>query len=114
MFREIKRGEVILSENGKEIKRYSAMVSEEKYQAQLKRRGSKYKIDKNVELAELIEETIIKKKYSPEATIMYISKHYPEVYKDGLCVGTLYRCIDKGMFPNLTNQHLPVKGNRAM
>lgn len=114
IYREMKRGEIVFVDNHKEIKKYSALLSEEKYQEQLKRKGPQYKIETNVKLAELIEETIIKKKYSPEATLMYIQQNHPEIYKDGICLRTLYQGIDKGLFPNLSNKHLHIKRNREM
>lgn len=113
VYREMKRGKYThRNSDWTEETRYSCDLAQDKYEKHLKGKGPDFKIGKNVKLAELIEETIIKKKYSPEAALAYIRINFPEIYKDGICIGTLYSYIDKGLFLKLTNKHLPVKRNK--
>lgn len=49
--------------------RYSPDLAEEKNQKQLRQKGRDIKLGKDYELAEYLEENIIKKKYSPYAVI---------------------------------------------
>ena len=54
---------------GREEIRYSPDLAEEKNQKQLRQKGRDIKLGKDYELAEYLEENIIKKKYSPYAVI---------------------------------------------
>lgn len=113
IYREIKKGLYTHRDSEWiESTRYSCDLAEQRYRNLLKEKGSEYKIGNNIKLAELIELTIIQKKYSPAATLMYIKENYPDIYGGGLCIRTVYNYIDKGLFLTLTNKHLPVKRNK--
>ena len=69
-------------------------------------KGAKLKLGNNHELVKFIEKKIIEDKYSPASALAEARKRGYEV---NFCVKTLYNYIDEGLFPNLTNDVLPVK-----
>lgn len=111
IYREIKRGEYkkLDSETWKEIPSYSPEISHSKYEANQREKGAGLKIGNDIEYANFIEHIIIEKRYSPDAALAEAKKHG---FKMTICVKTLYSYISKGIFLNLTNKELPVKGKR--
>lgn len=112
--RELKRGAYIgMTSELEPVTKYSADLAEMKYQANLRAKGAGLKIGNDIALSNYIEDKIINGKYSPEAVV-------GELWRTGkwgdfsvtLCTRTLYNYIDKGVFLNLTNKNLPVKGKR--
>lgn len=109
IYRELKRGSVSL--------RNSELVDYEKYCADTGQRvhderkhykGAPLKIGNDIEYLRFIEKKIIEDGYSPQAVLYYIKSHGLE-FNTTLCKATIYSYIDKGIFLNLTNNHLPVK-----
>ncbi|WP_066507761.1 IS30 family transposase [Abyssisolibacter fermentans] len=107
--REIKRGtvELLNSDLTKKLV-YCADVAHEKYLRNRCNKGANLKIGDNHKLCEYIESKIIKEKYSPDAVIGEIKANKLK-FKTTICTKTLYNYIDKGIFLELTNKHLPVK-----
>lgn len=68
------------------------------------------KIGKDYKLVEEIERLIIKKKMSPYAAAQTIKNSGK--FTTVLSYKTIYNYIDLGLFPSLTNKHLPVKKKR--
>lgn len=91
--------------------RYSPDIAEEKYRANLAAKGAQLKIGADLKLARYIENKIVKDKYSPAAVLGEI-KAKGLVFDTTVSVRTLYSYIDKGIFLNLTNKNLPVKGKK--
>ena len=77
---------------------YSADVAQKRRDYNNTAKGPKLKLSNNYELVWFIEEKIIKEKYSPASALAEAKK---EGYEVNFCVKTL--------FPNLTNDDLPVK-----
>lgn len=73
--------------------------------------GSQLKIGKDRKLADYIENKIINEKYSPAAVIGEI-KAKGLAFDTSISTRTVYRYIDKGVFLELTNKHLPIKANK--
>lgn len=112
VYREIKRGRYFHKNTDWTFsERYSADLAEKKYREFLKAKGGELKIGNDYKLVEYIENRIIKDKYSPAAVLGEI-KHKKLAFKTSICVTTLYSYIDKGIFLNLTNKNLCVKGQK--
>lgn len=110
--REISRGTVRLLTSQLEYKdTYCADVSQSKYITNGKRKGPGLKIGKDHELAQHIENRIIKGRFSPDVVIGEITANGLK-FKTKICTKTLYNYIDQGVFINLTNKDLPVKRNK--
>lgn len=110
IYNEIKRGtvELLNSDLTKRVE-YLADRGQQIYLENKSVQGAKIKIGNDYKLAEYIENKIIQDKYSPEAVLMEL-KNNPELnFNTTICKSTLYSYIDKGIFLNLTNKHLPVK-----
>lgn len=108
--REIKKGTVEqLNTNLTKRKEYLADRGQEVYRENKSNQGANLKIGNDYKLAEYIENRIINDKYSPNAVLMEIENNPNLHFKTKICKTTLYSYIDKGIFLNLTNKHLPVK-----
>lgn len=112
IYRELKRGEYehLNSDYTTEM-RYSADLAEMKYRANLKEKGAGLKIGNDIAFANYIEQKIIKEKYSPDAVLGEIKVKGME-FKTKISRSTLYSYIDKGIFLELSNRHLPVKKDK--
>jgi IS30 family transposase len=112
IYREIKRGEYkkLDSATWEEKTSYSPDIAQDKFEANQREKGSGLKIGNDIEFANFIEQTIIEKRYSPDAALAEAKK---KGFNMTICVKTLYSYIDKGIFLNLTNKHLPVKRNQG-
>lgn len=108
--REIKRGTVeLLNKDLTKRKEYLADRGQQIYKENKSAQGAKLKIGSDYKLAEYIEKKIIDDKYSPNAVLMEIENNPNLHFKTKICKTTLYSYIDKRIFLNLTNKHLPVK-----
>lgn len=86
---------------------YSADIGQQKHDYAGTAKGPMLKIGKNYELVNEIERLIIKEKMSPYAAAEYIKSSGTS--EAVISYKTIYNYIDNGLFPNLTNKHLPVK-----
>ena len=112
VYREIERGAYYHKKSDWTFeKRYSADISEQKYRDGLTSKGAGLKIGKDRNLAAYIEHKIIEEKRSPAAALMDIPRSGC-AFTVSICVNTLYSYIEKGIFLNLTNRHLPIRGQR--
>lgn len=111
---EWKRGVYIhLNEDYTQEYRYSADLAEKRYQDNVKMRGTQLKIASDYEYAEYLEKKMVADGYSPEAVLGELRATGKESeFSTKICVTTLYSYIDKGVFLELTNKNLPVKGKR--
>lgn len=112
IYRELKRGEYEhLNTDYTTEMRYSADLAEMKYRANLKEKGAGLKIGNDIAFANYIEQKIIKERYSPDAVLGEIKVKGME-FKTKISRSTLYSYIDKGIFLELSNRHLPVKKDK--
>lgn len=88
---------------------YSADIGQQKHDYAATAKGPTLKIGKNFELVREIEHLIIKEKMSPYAAAERIKSCGK--FDTAISYKTIYNYIDNGLFPNLTNKHLPVKKN---
>ena len=118
VYREIKRGTVKNKKptydyygdikGCKYFNIYSADVSQERYENNLKDKGAEIKLGNDYELAEYIERKIVDEKLSPLAVLGEIRKKGLS-FNTSISVNTLYSYIAKGVFARLTIKHLPIK-----
>jgi len=87
---------------------YSADIGQQKHEYAGTGKGPRLKIGNDYKLVAYIEDKIIKEKMSPYAVAECIKK---ENFQTTICSRTIYNYIDEGLFPHLTNKHLPVKKN---
>lgn len=113
IYREMKRGRFEhLNMDYTIEERYSPDIAENKYREHLAAKGAELKIGKDFEFAQYIENKVVKEKYSPAAILGEI-KEKGIVFKTTICVSTFYSYIEKGIFLNITNKNLPVKGTKT-
>ena len=106
---ELAKGKVILLNSDLTTRvEYSADVGEQKHEYAGTGKGPSLKIGNDYTLVSYIEEKIIKEKMSPYATAECI-KQERDKFQTTICSKTIYNYIDEGLFPHLTNKHLPVK-----
>lgn len=112
IYREYNRGKYMHTlTNLTEEERYSSDLGQKEHEWNMQSKGRALKIGNDRALAEYIEEKIVNEKYSPEAALAEI-KNGEREFKTSISVRTLYRYIDNGLFLNLTNKNLPIKGKR--
>ena len=108
--RELNKGmvELLNSDLTKRIE-YSADIGEQKHKYAGTGKGPRLKIGNDYKLVEEIERLIIVEKMSPYAAAEKIKRSGK--FAVTVSYRTIYNYIDEGLFPNLTNKHLPVKKN---
>lgn len=112
IYRELKRGRYIHTNSDlTEEERYSPDIAQEKYQENLRAKGPDLKIGNDQALADFIENKMVNDDFSVGAVLGYIEQQGLE-FSVTITRQTLYRYIDIGLFLNLTNKDLPIKGNR--
>lgn len=112
IYRELKRGRYMhRNSDWTETERYSADIAEEKYQENLKAKGSVLKIGKDIDLANYIEEKIADDGYSPEAALLDI-KRKKLTFSVTITKQTLYKYIYDGIFMRVTADNLAIKRKR--
>lgn len=112
IYRELKRGRYIHTNSDlTEEERYSPDIAHEKYQENLRAKGPDLKIGNDQSLADFIEDKMVNDDFSVGAVLGYIEQQGLE-FSVTITRQALYRYIDLGLFLNLTNKDLPIKGNR--
>ena len=113
VFYEKKKGTYVhRNSDWTEETRYSADLAELKTRQAETGKGPQLKIGNDHELAEYIERKISKEKYSPAAVLGEIQAKGLSFSVTIKSPNTIYSYIDKGIFRNLTNKDLPVRGNK--
>ena len=107
VYDELKKGYYMhLNTDYTYTKKYSADKAQSKTEYNNSAKGVDLKVGKDFEFIAFVEEMIINRKYSPQAVLGYI-KHNKLCFKSQITSkATIYSYIDKGIFPNLTNEHL--------
>ena len=109
--RELAKGKTELLNSDLTTRRaYSADIGQQKHNYAATAKGASLKIGNDYALVEYIEKLIIQEKMSPYATAEKIKQN--KQFKTKLSYKTIYNYIDMGLFPNLTNKHLPVRKER--
>ena len=112
IYNEIKRGMCEqIDTNLIKYMKYCPDYAHMKYEENLKAKGQDLKIGNDYELAEYIENRIVKGKLSPLAVIGEI-KAKGLKFNTTICKNTLYSYIEKGIFPTLSIKHLPMKDRK--
>ena len=88
-------------------KEYSADIGQQKHDYAGTGKGPMRKIGNDYELVNEIERLIIDEKMSPYAAAEFIKNSGK--FNVIISYKTIYNYIDAGLFPNLSNKHLPVK-----
>lgn len=91
-------------------KEYSADIGQQKHNYASTNKGPMLKIGNDYELVKEIERLIIDEKMSPYAATEFIKNSGK--FKTTISYKTIYNYIDEGLFPNLSNKHLPVKKSK--
>lgn len=89
---------------------YSADIGQQKHDYAGTAKGPTLKIGNDYELVKYIEKLIIDEHMSPYAAAQRIKQE--RRFKTSICYKTIYNYIDAGLFPKLSNKHLPVKKKR--
>ena len=106
--RELSKGMTeLLNTDQTTRKEYSADIGQQKHDYASTGKGPMLKIGNDYELAKEIERLIIYEKMSPYAAAEFIKNSGK--FKTTISYKTIYNYIDEGLFPNLSNKHLPVK-----
>ena len=109
--RELAKGRTELLNSDYTIRiEYSADMGQKKHNYNATAKGPGLKIANDYELVAYIEDLIINQHYSPYAVAKEIENNNLK-FKTKISYKTIYNYIDAGLFPNLTNKHLPVKKN---
>lgn len=111
IYRELKRGKYThLNSDLTTEERYSPDIAHARYRENLEAKGPGLKIGNNIEFARFIEDKILSEDCSPAAALEKAKRSGK--FNITICVSTFYSYIDSGLFLNLTNKKLPVKGKR--
>ena len=106
---ELGKGKVqLLNSDLTTRKEYSADVGQQKHEYAGTGKGPSLKIGSDYKLVAYIEKKIIKEKMSPYAVAECVKQEKGK-FQTTICSKTIYNYIDAGLFPHLTNKHLPVK-----
>lgn len=113
IYYEIKKGSVpqlINNWSGKTRMVYCADVAQRITEERGHNKGRDLKIGHDYALASYIEHLIRDMRYSPYAVVQAIRKS--KDFSTDICETTLYSYIDSGLFLNISNKNLPIKGRR--
>lgn len=113
IYNEIRRGEYDCIEirNGiyRDVKKYSADKGQQIHDLNQTAKGAPLKLTNEYAWANYIENKIVKEKYSPAAALAGARK---AGLSFTVSINTLYSYIDKGVFLQLTNKDLLIKGRK--
>lgn len=112
IYREKKRGEYVhRNTDYTESVSYSSDLGQKTHDWNAQGKGRDLKIGNDIELIKFIEKQIVENKYSPAAALA-VARNSGIDFKAAISIRTLYRYIDMGLFLQVTNKELPVKGKR--
>lgn len=94
-----------------ETVKYSADIAQRYADFQRMGKGAQLKIGNDHAFVKTVEHLILKEKLSPAAALAEIKRRNLHV-KTQISLRTLYKYIDAGLFPHITNKDLPYRGAR--
>ena len=94
-----------------ETRKYSARLGQDRADFERTTKGAQLKIGNDHEFIRVLEDLILNRKLSPAAALSTIKRENIKL-KTEVSLRTLYHYIDMGLFPHLTNKHLPYRGKR--
>lgn len=107
---ELKRGTYThLNSDYTTEERYSPDIAEQAYRDNLKAKGPDLKIGNDIALADYLENLMLNEGCSPAAALKIAEQDETQSFSVTLSKGTVYSYVGKGIFLNLTNEHLPCK-----
>lgn len=107
--RELKRGMWERDRGYFSRTEYSAQKAEADHRQRCSHRGRRRRAETDPEQMQLLEDLMLRKRYSPAAAIAEAQK---QGHSAIFSVRTVYNYIDAKVFPKMRNKHLPVKGLR--
>lgn len=109
IYLELRRGKTTQRDHHyKERIIYSCDKGQYDYDKKQANKGMDSKLALRYDFIDAVEDLIIKKKMSPAAARAVVLKR--EEFQDfSICLTTIYNWIKKGIFPNVTYKHLPVR-----
>lgn len=110
VYAEIKKGLYQHFVSWRDVTKYSADLAQRRTEYNATARQRPLKVANDYEFVRVVENLIIKNKYSPSAVIGHIQNENIPL-KTKVCVSTLYSYIDKGIFLHVTNKDLPRRGS---
>ena len=105
VYAEIKKGLYQHLASWRDVTKYSAEIAQRKTDYNATSRQRPLKVANDYEFVKVVENLILKNKYSPSAVIGHIQNENIHL-KTKVCVTTLYSYIDKGIFLHVTNKSL--------
>lgn len=114
IYREIKKG--LYSHRNSDYTtemKYSSDLGQQTHEYNVQSRSKGLKVGKDLKFIQFLEDLIANKGYSPEAALAEARK-VKDRFSVMICTTTCYAYIDKGVFLNLTNKNLPVKGKKRI
>ncbi len=113
IYNEISRGTVERMKTDLTIrKEYDAFAGQRIKEERSHNKGKPLKIGNDMQYIRKVEELILERRYSPYACTVYIARFCPSI-RTRVCVGTLYSYIYKGVFLNVSKDHLPYHKKRS-
>lgn len=94
-----------------EIKKYSADRAQQYADFAITTKRPPLKVGNDYKFIEVVERLILEEKRSPDEVVHILKTEYSDL-KTKICTTTLYSYINQGLFPNLTNKDLFLKGKR--
>ena len=94
-----------------ETKRYSADRAQQHADFSITTKRPPLKVGNDYKFIEVVERLILEEKRSPDEVVHILKTEYSDL-KTKICTTTLYSYINQGLFPNLTNKDLFLKGKR--
>jgi transposase, IS30 family len=114
IYNELRRGRYVHTNSDlTEEVRYSPDMVQAKYDENMKNKGPGLKIGNDRELADYIEDKILNEKYSPQAALYEVKKEEKKFSVEIKSVNTIYSYIRKGVFLNLSMEHLHRENKRS-
>lgn len=106
-YEELKKGYYMhLNTDYTYSRQYSADKAQSKTEFNNSAKGVELKVGNDYDFISFVEDMIINKKYSPQAVLGYIKVNKLCFKSQITSKATIYSYIDKGVFPNLSNEHL--------
>lgn len=113
VYREVQKGLVVQRKTDlSEVRIYKADYANKVVLENMSNRGRELKLKRNCDFLKFVERSIVKEKFSPQASIYKYSKNNSSGAP--VCVGTLYNYIYKGNVLNVKPKNLPYRRKKIV